>query len=68
MYYSPVEYDAIELFKAFKGMGSDEDAISEIIGSRSNERLNEIAKFYKLKYNEDLEERLKSETSGDYKV
>jgi len=68
MYYSPVEYDTIELNKAFKGMGSDEDAISEIIGSRSNYRLKEIISLYKVKFDEDLEERVKSETSGDYKA
>jgi annexin A7/11 len=67
MYYSPIEYDALELYNAFKGMGSDEDAISEIIGSRSNYRLKEISGFYKIKYDEDLTERLKSETSGDYR-
>lgn len=67
MYYSPVEFDANELYKAFKGMGSDEDTISEIIGSRSNYRLKEIISLYKLTFDEDLEDRLKSETSGDYR-
>jgi len=67
MYLSPVEYDVTELRKAMEGMGTDEDTVSEIIGSRSNYRLEEIKGLYKLKYNEDLESRIKSETSGDYR-
>lgn len=67
MWMSHVEYDVIELYNAFKGAGTDEDAVSEIIGSRNNSRLREIKTFYKEKYKEDLEERTKSETSGDYK-
>ena len=42
MYLSPVEYDTTELRKAMEGMGTDEDTVSEVIGSRSNYRLNEI--------------------------
>jgi annexin A7/11 len=67
MYLSPVEYDVVELYKAFKGMGTDEDTVSEIIGSRSNYRLKEIAGLYKVKYDEDFEKRLTSEVSGDYR-
>jgi hypothetical protein len=68
MYLTPVEYDTTELRKAMEGMGTDEDSVSEIIGSRSNYRLNEIKNLYKLKYNEDLEKRIQSETSGDYRA
>lgn len=67
MYLSPVEYDVVELRKAMEGMGTDEDTVSEIIGSRSNYRLKEISSFYKFKYDEDLETRIKSETTGDYR-
>ena len=68
MYLSPVEYDTTELRKAMEGMGTDEDTVSEVIGSRSNYRLNEIKALYKLMYNEDLEKRIQSETSGDYRA
>lgn len=67
MFLSPVEYDVTELRKAMEGMGTDEDCVSEIIGSRSNYRLKEIIGLYKMKYDEDLETRVKSETSGDYR-
>jgi hypothetical protein len=67
MYLNPVEYDAKELYQAFKGAGTDEDSVSEIIGSRNNKRLQDIKTLYKQKYGETLEDRVKNETSGDYR-
>lgn len=67
MYMSPVEFDVSEIYNAVKGAGTDEDTVSEIIGSRSNYRLREIKKVYKEKYGEELEARIRDETSGDYK-
>ena len=67
MYLSPTEYDVTELRKAMEGLGTNEDTLSEIIGSRKNEKLEEIKDLYKLKYNEEIESRIKSETSGDYR-
>jgi len=66
MYLSPVEYDVQELRKAVEGGGTEEGIISEIVGSRSNYRLQEILGLYKVKYDEDFEERCKGEVSGDY--
>ncbi len=67
MWMSQVEYDVDQIFKACDGMGTDEDTLSEIVGSRSNQRLEEIKHLYKLKHKETLEERIIDETSGDYK-
>jgi hypothetical protein len=66
MYLSPVEFDVYELNEAFEGAGSDEDSISEIIGSRNNKRLQEIKALYKQKFGETIESRIKDETSGNY--
>ena len=66
MWMSPVEFDVTEIQLAVKGAGTDEDTLSEIVGSRSNFRLKEIKTLYKEKYAEGLEARVKSETSGDY--
>ena len=49
MYLSPTEYDVTELRKAMEGLGTNEDTLSEIIGSRKNEKLEEIKDLYKLK-------------------
>ena len=66
MYMSPIEYDTKELRAAMEGMGTNEDTVSEIIGSRNNNRIKEVCGLYKKKYDENLEDRIKSETTGDY--
>lgn len=66
MFMTPVEYDTTELRKAMEGSGTEEGVLSEIVGSRSNYRLEEIKSLYKVKYDEDLEERIQGEVSGDY--
>lgn len=66
MFMTPVEYDAHCLYKAMKGMGTDEDALIEIIGSRSNDRLQQVKEFFKEKYKKDLEAEVKDETSGKF--
>ena len=65
MYKTPVDYDCSELKKAMKGLGTDEDTLIEIIGSRTNSQLKAIIARYKELYKEDLEAQVKSETSGD---
>ena len=42
----PVELDCFELKQAVKGLGTDEEALIEILASRSNERLIAINKQY----------------------
>lgn len=44
--YPPVEYLARQLNKAFKGMGTDANAVIEILITRTNEEIKEIAKAY----------------------
>jgi hypothetical protein len=66
LWRSPVEFDASEIYRAVKGMGTNEDTLNEILGSRSNYRLSEIKKTYQKMFGEDLEDRIKGETSGHY--
>jgi hypothetical protein len=66
LWRSPVEFDAAEIYKAVKGAGTNEDSLNEIIGSRSNYRIMEIKKSFQKIYGEDLDERIKGETSGHY--
>jgi hypothetical protein len=41
-----VEYDCHELRRAIRGVGTDEEALIEILASRSNKRLQAINDLY----------------------
>ncbi|XP_061857262.1 annexin A8-like protein 1 isoform X2 [Colius striatus] len=62
--YSPFQYDAKELYDAMKGMGTSEGVLIEILASRTKAQIKEIIKAYKEEYGSDLEQDIKSETSG----
>merc|ERR1712170_26787 len=64
---TPAEFDADQLRKAMKGLGTDEDCLIEILCTRSNEELAAIVETYKTKHNRKLEEDIISETSGHLK-
>ena len=55
------------LRKACQGLGTDEDAICQVIASTNNQERALIRRLYNQKYNEDLVSRLGSELSGDFK-
>lgn len=42
-----VELDCFELKQAVQGLGTDEEAIIEVLASRSNKRLRNINETYK---------------------
>lgn len=46
LFKTPVEYDVDVCYTAMKGLGTDEDALIEIVGTRSNQRLKEIKARY----------------------
>uniref|UniRef100_A0A8D0L6S7 Annexin n=1 Tax=Sphenodon punctatus TaxID=8508 RepID=A0A8D0L6S7_SPHPU len=62
--YPPSKYDAKELHDAVKGLGTSEDVIIEILASRTKVQLQDIIKVYKEEYDSDLEDDIKSDTSG----
>lgn len=64
---TPPQYDAHSLRTAMKGLGTDEDCLIEILASRENNELKEIAKVYKEEYKKDLEKDITGDTSGDFK-
>lgn len=67
LFRTPEERDAIYLYKSMKGAGTDEETLIEIICSRSNVELQKIIQEYKKLYNQNLEDKVSSDTSGSLK-
>jgi len=60
--------DAEALRKAMKGLGTDEKAITQIVGTRSNKQRQEIKSEFKVLFGKDLIKELKSELSSNYET
>jgi len=60
------EPDAEVLYKAMKGMGTDEKTLTQIITERTRDQLQTIKQCFEKKHNKSLDAWIKSETSGHY--
>ncbi|XP_005736471.1 annexin A11b [Pundamilia nyererei] len=67
MLKTPAQFDASELREAIKGAGTDEACLIEILSSRSNSEIQEIARIYKAEYGKSLEDSISSDTSGHFR-
>jgi hypothetical protein len=68
LFYHPSEFDAINLYKAMKGLGTDEEVLIEILGTRNNKQINLIKEYF-LKINDkSLEKWVYSDTSGNFRT
>ena len=68
MFMSPAEYDAYCLYKAMKGLGTDEGALIEIIGTRNCQQLQEIKDIFEKEYKNSLENWIVGDTSFNFKL
>ena len=68
IYKDPIEYNVDLLYKAMKGIGTNDDILIEVISFNSFSRLKKIKQKFQEKYNKDLISEIKSETSGDYRT
>ncbi|XP_043916768.1 annexin A1-like [Protopterus annectens] len=63
---TPAKYDAHQLYRAMKGLGTDEACLTEILVSRNNDQICALKKAFKEEYKCDLIDAIRSDTSGDY--
>ena len=61
-----VDADAATLRKAMKGLGTDEQAIIQLISNRTNKERLAMIESYKKQFNRDLKNDLKSELHGHF--
>ncbi|XP_060768587.1 annexin A1-like [Neoarius graeffei] len=65
---TPAEYDAHEIRKALKGLGTKEHVLNEILGTRSNQEINSLKTAFKDAYGEELEHDIDGDTRGHYQT
>ena len=67
LYTDIYEYDSEQCHKAIEGLGTNEDTLIEIIGTRPSWMLKIIKEEYKKNYKIDLENDVINDTSGFFK-
>ncbi|XP_030309606.1 annexin A7 isoform X3 [Calypte anna] len=59
-------YDAWSLRHAMKGAGTQERVLIEILCTRTNQEIREIVNCYKSEFGRDIEQDIRSDTSGHF--
>ena len=67
LFDTPAEFDAKCLYKAMHGIGTDNEVLIEIIGTRSAYELQNIKNAFMQLYQKDLVSKVESETSGHFR-
>ena len=61
---SPAELEAHDLKKAIDGAGTDEEAVIDVMCTKTNSEMQELKQAYKTMYHKDLERDVSSDVSG----
>ena len=64
---SPSEYFAKRVYKAVKGLGTDNTTLIRILITRDEIDMPQIKQFYQQLYKKDMLEAIKDDTSGNYR-
>jgi annexin A7/11 len=68
LFYHPIDYDCFQLRKAVKGLGTDEDALIEILATRTPQEIEQIKQRYSEMYpGRSLVKDVESDTSGNFR-
>uniref|UniRef100_A0A0M3HZY4 Annexin n=2 Tax=Ascaris TaxID=6251 RepID=A0A0M3HZY4_ASCLU len=65
---TPTKYDAIQMYKALKGLGTRESTLIDVLCSRTNAELLAIKREFEKEYGVSLEDRIVGDTSGDFQA
>ena len=64
---SPSEYFAKLVYKAIKGLGTDNTTLIRVLISRHEVDMPQIKQYYKQNYKKDMIDDIKGDTSGNYR-
>lgn len=64
---SPSEYFAKLIYKAIKGLGTDNTTLIRVLISRHEVDMPQIKQYYKQNYKKDMIDDIKGDTSGNYR-
>jgi len=63
---SRAESRAVEVYRAVKGAGTDEQALIDVVLHNSDQELEAVKQFFRQKYERSMDEWIKSDTSGNF--
>ena len=67
LFFTPIDYDCYQIYKAIKGLGTNEDTLIEIFATRDNEGINQIKQRFPQLYKKDLLTEVHNDTSGFFR-
>ena len=68
LFYTPIDYDCYQLRKAVKGLGTDEEALIEILAIRTPHEIEQIKQRYSEMYpGRSLIKDIEGDTSGNFR-